>query len=342
MLTTAFDELDLQLLHGLQIAPRVPWAQAARILGTSPVTLMSRWDRLRDEGLAWVVAHPSGEGDVLTAFVDVDIEPGRQSEVVATLVLDPRALSIEQSARGRDLRITVMARDLGSLSRFVLDDLPRVPGVRRQRTSLALQIHRQGRDWRLQSLDQHQREGFEIARRQSTAPAGPLPRDPQPIIDLLAADGRAGAADIARSAGRNPATMRRHLARVVGSGLLSFRCEIAQDPTLWGLHCTWLARVPEESKERTVAALATLHELRLCVSTSGETNLLVSVWARSPSDLMRLERLLGDRLPWLSLVESIIMLRTPKRFGWVVDDRGRATGEVVPPVIIGDDDPAVA
>lgn len=111
-------------------------------------------------------------------------------------------------------------------------------------------------------------------------------------------------------------------------------------PTLWGLHCTWLARVPEESKERTVAALATLPELRLCVSTSGETNLLVSVWARSPSDLMRLERLVGERMPWFSLVESVVMLRTPKRFGWVVDDRGRATGEVIPPVVIGDEPPA--
>lgn len=341
MHTSAFDELDLQLLHGLQIAPRVPWAQAARILDTTPVTLMNRWERLRAEGLAWIVAHPSGQGDVLTAFVDIDLAPGRHAQAVAALVRDPRVLSVEQSARGRDLMITVMARDLASLSRFLLDDLPAVPGVQRQRTSLALQIHRQGRDWRLQSLDQAQRDGFESARRQSTAPAGPLPRDPQPIVDLLAADGRAGAAEIARSAGRNPATVRRHLARVVGSGLLSFRCEIAQDPTLWGMHCTWLARVPEESKERTVAALATLPELRLCVSTSGETNLLVSVWARSPSDLMRLERLVGERMPWFSLVESVVMLRTPKRFGWLVDDRGRATGEVIPPLIIGDDpDPA--
>lgn len=335
MQTTAFDELDLQLLHGLQIAPRVPWAQAARILGTTPVTLMNRWERLRTEGLAWVVAHPAGRDDVLTAFVDVDLEPGRHREAIAALVRDPRALSIEQSARGRDLLITVMARDLTSLSGYLLDDLPAVPGVQRQRTSLALQIHRQGWDWRLHSLDQRQREGFEAVLRR-TGPARSLPREPQPIIDALVRDGRAGAADVARATGRNPATLRRHLARVVGSGALTFRCEIAQDPTLWGLHCTWLARVPEEDKERTVAALATLPELRLCVSTSGETNLLVSVWSRSPSDLMRLERLVGERMPWFALVESVVMLRTPKRFGWIVDDRGRATGEVVPPAVIGD------
>lgn len=335
MQTTAFDELDLQLLHGLQIAPRVSWAEAARILGSTPVTLMNRWERLRAEGLAWVVAHPSGGDDVLTAFVDVDLEPGRHREAIAALVRDPCALSVEQSAHGRDLLLTVMARDLTSLSRYLLDDLPSVPGVQRQRTSLALQVHRQGRDWRLHSLDQRQREGFEAARRPTT-PTSSLPRDPQPVIDALVRDGRAGAAEIARATGRNQATVRRHLARVVASGVLSFRCEIGQDPTLWGLHCTWLARVPEEEKERTVAALATLPELRLCVSTSGPTNLLVSVWARSPADLMRLERLVGERMPWFALDESVVMLRTIKRFGWVVDDRGRATGQIVTPTVIGD------
>lgn len=337
MQPTAFDELDLQLLHGLQIAPRVSWARAARILQTSPVTLMGRWDRLRSQGLAWVVAHPSGHDEVLTAFVDVDLEPGAHREAVTALARDPRAMSIEQSARGRDLSLTVMARDLTALSRYLLDVLPSVPGVQRQRARLALQIHRQGRDWRLNTLDTSQREGFEAAR-QHVAPSGRhLPRDPQPIIEALALDGRAGAAEIARATGRNPATVRRHLARIVGSGALSFRCEIAQDPTLWGLNCTWLIRVPEEAKQRAVAALATLPEMRLCVSTTGDTNLLVAVWARSASDLMRLERLLGERMPWLSLVESVVTLRTVKRFGWLVGDGDRATGEVVAPAVIGDE-----
>lgn len=62
----------------------------------------------------------------------------------------------------------------------------------------------------------------------------------------------------------------------------------------------------------------------------------MSVWARSPSDLMRLERLVGERMPWFALVESVVMLRTTKRFGWVVDERGRATGRLVPPRVIGD------
>lgn len=334
MQTSAFDELDLQLLHGLQIAPRVPWAQAARILGTTPATLVARWGRMRREGLAWIVAHPSGlVGDVTTAFVEVDCEPGRRHESVAALVQDRRAMSVEETAHGRDLQMTVMTPDLRTLSRFLLDDLPALPGVRDVRASLALQLHRQGRDWRLQALEPRQVAAFESSAAQAVG-GGALPRDPRPILTALEQDGRGSAAEIARIIGRDPSTVRRQLAQVLASGTLSFRCEIAQDPALWELHCTWLARVPEAEKARTVAALSTLPELRLLASISGESNLLVSAWTRSPADLMRVERLICDRLPWLTLSESIIVLRTAKRMGWLVDERGRATGEVVIPDVL--------
>lgn len=332
MQSTAFDERDLKLIHGLQIAPRVPWAEAARILGSTPSTLAARWDRMRSEGLAWIAAHPSGlVGDLMTGFVEVDCAPGRHDEAIVALQQDPRAVTIEQSARGRDLLLTVMTPDLASFSRFVLDDLPRVPGVQRQQAFLATQIHRQGRDWRLNTLDREQQAGFEAAARQSRAGEARPPGDAAPLIHVLGLDGRASAAELARATGRNPATVRRQLPRLLGSGVLSFRCEVAQDASMWGLQCTWLARVPEQEKERTVAALTTLPELRLCVSTTGETNLFVSVWARSQSDLLRLERLVGEKLPWLAMVESVVNLRTAKRMGWIIDERGRATGEVVVP-----------
>ena len=334
--TSMFDEDDMRLLHGLQIAPRIPWAEAARILGSTPATLMNRWERLRGQGLAWIVSHPSGlAGDVLTAFVEVDCEPGRHREAIYALAQDPRAMTIEQMAHGRDLMLTVMTPDLAALSRYLLDDLPAVPGVRHQRAFLALDIHRQGRDWQLQTLDRAERQGFEAAVRHAEPPTGRLPRDPWPILTELGRNGRASAAEIARRTGRNPATVRRQVATVISSGVLSFRCEVAQDPALWGLHCTWLARVPEVEKERTVAALGTLPELRLLVTISGEFNLFVSVWTRSPAELLRVERTVGERLPWLEIGESIVVLRTVKRMGWLIDEGGRGTGEVVVPAVLG-------
>ena len=46
---------------------------------------------------------------------------------------------------------------------------------------------------------------------------------------------------------------------------------------------------------------------------------------------LRIERTLGEHLPWLRLRDNAINLRTPKRMGWLLDRSGRATGRVVPP-----------
>ncbi len=53
-------EEDLALIHALQIAPRLSWADAAEILGVHATTLAARWERLRSGGAAWITAHLIG------------------------------------------------------------------------------------------------------------------------------------------------------------------------------------------------------------------------------------------------------------------------------------------
>jgi DNA-binding Lrp family transcriptional regulator len=223
-----------------------------------------------------------------------------------------------------------MTPSLPALSRFVLDDLSRVPGVRRTRTHLTSAIHSQARDWRLNALDRHQRAAFERHAAGSTQRGAGPPADAWPLIEALTRDGRATAADLARVTGRNPATMRRQLPRLIASGLLAFRCEVAQVASQWPITCTFVARVPVAEHRRTAAALATLAELRLCVSATGGSNFLFTVWVRSLQRLLELEQLLAEKLPWMGVVESAVTLRTRKRMGWMLDDDSRATGEVIP------------
>lgn len=333
MNSATLDERDLQLVNALQIAPRANWADTARILGSTPATLVSRWERLREAGAVWITAHPGGRmRELLIAFVELDCVPGRKPEVLATLCRDPRAVTIEESARGRDLLLTVMTPDLASLTRFVLDDLAQLPGVQRHRTSFAKELHVQGNAWRLGALDAARRAAFEaLARSPASRSASEPPREAWPLIEGLARDGRSSAADLARMTGRNPATVRRQLARLVSSGILSFRCELAQGHSRWPVNCTYLARVPAAEHHRSVASLKTMPELRLCVSTTGETNMMFAVWVASVGELMTLEQRLGKHLPWLDIVDSAVILRTVKRMGWLLDERGAATGEVVVP-----------
>lgn len=326
------DELDLQLLHGLQVAPRVSWSDAARILGSTPATLASRWHRLRSQGLAWVTAHPGGNyRHVTLALVEVDCQPGARAEVIEALCADPLVVTVEESTRGRDLLLTVITPGLGLLSSFLLDGLEALPGIARHRCSVATAVHRHGSDWRLDALDPSQEQAFRAGTRRSPASAGPPPAGSWPLIQELAHDGRASAADLARATDRNPATVRRQLARLLDSEVLSFRCELAAEVSGWSVSSTWSARVPPAEADGIVAALGTLPELRMCLSTTGSTNIAMTIWTRSVADIPRIERLLTERLPSLVLHDTAINLRTPKRMGWLLDDAGRTTGGVVVP-----------
>jgi DNA-binding Lrp family transcriptional regulator len=327
------DEKDLRLLHGLQIAPRIPWTEAARILGTTATSEAARWAGLRDRGLAWITAHPGGTYRRVTlALVEVDCLPGARRAVVDAVCADPRAVTVEESTRGRDLLLTVITEDLAALTEYVLDDLEALPGVARQRTYVATAVHRHGSHWRLDALNSVEEAAFEtVARRETAAVPTTPPRDAWPLIEALATDGRSSAADLARATGRNPATTRRQLARLLTSDLLSFRCELASEVSSWTVSSTWTAHVEPADHRKTVRALATMPELRMCISTTGDANLAMTFWTRSPHDMLRIERTLGEHLPWLRLRDNAINLRTPKRMGWLLDSSGRSTGRVVPP-----------
>lgn len=158
----AIDERDLELLHALQIAPRVSWTDAARILGASRATLAERWQRLCAAGLAWVTAHPGGSyRNVTLALVEVDCVPGARARVVEAVCRDPRAVTVEESTRGRDLLLTVVTADLAGLTGFLLDELETLDGVARQRSYVATTVHRHGSHWRLDALSPDQQAAFE-------------------------------------------------------------------------------------------------------------------------------------------------------------------------------------
>jgi len=328
---SGLDETDLALLHALQIAPRVSWAEAARVLRVGQTVLAARWERLRSQGLAWVTAHPGGSyRHVTLALIEVDCLPGQRRSVVQAVCADPRAVTVEESTRGRDLLLTVITEDLAALTRFALDDLESLPGVERQRTYVATAVHRHGSHWRLDALTPDQVGTLEAVAFRAAAPARP-PVDAWPLIQQLAVDGRRTAADIARLTGRNLATVRRQLGNLLRADLLSFRCELAAAVSGWSVSSTWTAHVEPADQQRTVAALATLPELRMCLSTTGDANIMMTVWTRALHDIQRIERLFGERLPWMRIRENAVNLRTPKRMGWILDAKGRATGEVIVP-----------
>ena len=65
-----YEELDRRLVNVLQIDPRASWAKVGKVLGVSPTTVAHRWQRLVDDGIAWITACPN-LNQQMTAIVEV-------------------------------------------------------------------------------------------------------------------------------------------------------------------------------------------------------------------------------------------------------------------------------
>ncbi len=216
--------------------------------------------------------------------------------------------------------------------------LPRfkeIRGLLKYRTSLCTRLHSGGYAWRLNILDKAKQAalkalaGPEAAGSPAPVAGAPLPSSHLDLIPFLARDGRAGAADIARSLGRSPATVQRQLNRVLSSGLLSFRCEIAQKLSGYPVSCQWFANVPPGQHEAAAAELRSLRTVRLSASTTGSTNFVILMWLHSLADVMNAELALQQRIPQIELVESVVILNTAKRVGWMLNPDSTASGAVV-------------
>lgn len=329
-------EEDLALVNALQIAPRLSWADAAEVLGVHATTLAARWERLTAAGAAWVTAHPMGDPQKMClAFVDVECELHRRAEVTQALAAVPEIVTVEEAASNRDLMLTVIT---GSLQHFtaVASKLHAIEGLVKYQTSLATRLHTGAYAWRINVLNRSQLQALRAlagpeaaASAPSAAVREPLPASHLALLPFLSRDGRATAADIARALDRHPATVQRQLNRVLASGMLSFRCEIAQRYSGFPVTCHWFANVPPGQHEAAAEELRSFRNVRLSASTTGRTNFVIIMWLQSLADVMTAELALQQRIPGIELVESVVMLRTVKRVGWMLNPDSTASGDVV-------------
>lgn len=332
-------EEDLQLINALQIAPRISWSDAARILGAHATTLAARWDRLKASGAAWSTAHLMGDPkQMCLALVEVDCEMKLRGDVTAALSAIPEVVTVEEAASNRDLMLTVITPTLSHFSDNVMPQFREIPGLTKYQTSLCTRLHAGGYAWRLNVLDKSQKTALQALagpEAAGPAPAGnqgaPLPRSHLDLIPFLARDGRAAAADISRALGRSPATVQRQLNRVLASQVLSFRCEIAQKYSGYPVTCQWFANVPAGQHEAAAAELRGFRNIRLSASTTGRTNFVILMWLHSLADVMNAEQALQLRIPGIELVESVVVLNTAKRVGWMLNPDSTATGVVIVP-----------
>lgn len=325
------DEVDLALIGALQIQPRATWSKLAMALGESPNSLARRWERISADGFAWISVHLRSSRSWPVALVEADLAPGASGTAHRALLREPQVLTVELMTYGRDLFLIVTGTDLDDVTRFVIDRLHAIPGLTRIRTHLVADMHVDASQWRLGSLAPTQVAALtdEASGSAATPTLDEIPQTHVDLIRALSADARASASQLAATVGRPESTVRRQLSALLRSGLLTFRCDIAHELTGWSVIVAWWLRVAERHRSEVVSALASDRRVRLCCSLAGPSNVFVNMWLRSPADTMEVRARL-EAMPGVEVTDLAVVLRVPKRVGWLLDDAGRATGESVP------------
>ncbi|SFN87534.1 DNA-binding transcriptional regulator, Lrp family [Geodermatophilus obscurus] len=322
----ALDEDDLALAEALQRDPRAPWTTVAEVVGTNAVTASRRWERLRTTGAAWVTGTPgpgSHHAQVL-AYVDVTCMPSEKTRVAHELARDAHALSVDITAGGRDLLLTVAAVDLPTLGSYLLERLDRVPGVTGTRARIATRLHAEGSTWRLGVLPANGATGAAIPFIRPAV----LDEVDRELMSALGEDGRASYAALAAATGISQPTARRRVDRLIGSGAVILRTEVAAPLAGLPVMVVLSADAPAARLDDVASRLGRLRQVRLSATLAGTPSLLVTAWLPSLEEVHRFEQELVHQVPEADVVDRLVVLRSIKRMGRLLDTWGRATGTV--------------
>lgn len=325
-------ELDLALVNALQLRPRASWVELAGPLGTTATTLARRWERLSKAGLAWVAAAPGREfgRSRCISYVMIRSDPNARSHVVENLAQWPEVATIEVATGGHDINIDVLTRDLRELDRFLTEKVFSAPGVTSVSILLTTSLYLESSRWRLRSLDQGQLNVLNkgtMSLKQANY-AIDLDELDRSLLDHLVHDGRLSWAELAWLTGASTATARRRVNRLISSGIVTFRCEIAHSLAGWPIQASVLAQAPAVDVDSICRVMATWPECRFVAAVTGTANIYATFWVHDLGGLQRLEANTSSKLPSLTVVDRMVALSTPKRMGHLCDQEGRRIGIV--------------
>ncbi|WP_211359835.1 Lrp/AsnC family transcriptional regulator [Actinocorallia herbida] len=326
------DEIDLALINALQVTPRADWSALGRALGVDPSTAARRWDRLHRAGLAWVtcVLGPALHGGYCMAYVEISCEPGAAEPVAVALSARAEVRYVYRLTGEHALLVVLGLLSPAELAGALEHLVEPLPGVRSVRAELRTAAYGEASRWRLRSLEPSQRQA--LGSPSPAAPPTPVAVDEidRELYRLLHEDGRMTYAALADRASISEPTARRRLKRLLATGMLRPRCEVAQSVTGWPVTAVLRASAAPRDLDSAGRALATLPDVRSACALTGPRNLLLVVWLRSVEDLPRLEAQLTERAPGAVLADRAVCLRTLKQMGRLLDPDGRAVGATPP------------
>jgi DNA-binding Lrp family transcriptional regulator len=324
------DPVDERIIHAVQVAPRAPWSTLAPVVGISPVTMARRWEQLRARGTVYVTGYGWNAGAVL-ALIAIECRPGLTLDVARELAEDREAFTIDLTAGGRDIMVSLLLSDTRALASWTFGRIQQVKGIRSVRTHLVSDIVTDARGWQLRALS---RDEVATIRNRVRTPAVSMPRltgaEMEGVVEALAVDGRASATDIAVRAGISARRARETVAAMMATPRYSVRVDVVREQTPWPVYIWYFLQVPADKVAKVGPLLSRLPEARLVVTTASQYNVIMAAWLRSLHDVQEVEGVLEERLPGVRILDRSVVLGTVKHLGHIIDDDGYATGETVP------------
>lgn len=129
------DDTDRRILRQLLADPEAPRAGLANRAGVTPATLWRRLEKLRDTGVLLGEAaridwrRLGWEVEVSLRFTLDKTEPGAFDAFIAAARAVPEVIEIQTFLGSVDLRLSVIARDMGDWQRIYRDHILTLPHV---------------------------------------------------------------------------------------------------------------------------------------------------------------------------------------------------------------------
>lgn len=331
--SSTLDRLDTQIIRALQVSPRAPFSVIADVLAVSEQTVARRYRRLGRDGVLRIigVVDPNALGQS-SWIVRIQSRPSGTESLAAALAQRDDVGWVTLSAGGSEVVCAVRSRTREARDDLLVQRLPRTTPV--LGVAAAVVLHRfvggGGDDWAALApvlTDEQTRRLCAPTPGRPDAPATvTLEPSDEPMLALLAADGRATYGALAAAAGISEGRAMRRLTTLLELGVAYLDIDLSA--AALGFHALanlWLTVTPAELANAG-EALSREQEVAFAAAISGPHNLTAAVTCRDLDGLYRFITAKVGAIAGVQTMEVSPVLRHVKQAGALVSgDRLGAT-----------------
>ncbi|MFI7547793.1 Lrp/AsnC family transcriptional regulator [Actinoplanes sp. NPDC049599] len=329
------DRLDRQILQGLRLAPRVPFARLAAVLAVSEQTVARRYQRMRTAGLIRVFGQANPERLPGTTYWTLRIycRPGTAATTAQALARRTDTSWVTIGAGGVELSCTVQVTEGRDGPEGLLHHLPRAANV------LSLSAHqvlhrfvgRGETDWiagddqlgadQLERLLDGTEPGMPVGEDLRVAARGDARVEPgdRPLLRALATDGRTGYAALAAVTGWTQRRVALRLGALIEAEAVYFDTEVAA--TLMGFRAAaslWITVAPADLAA-VGARLADHRQLAWAAAVTGTATITAAALCRDAQELYRYLTTEVAAIPEIRTCETVPVQSRVKHAVSIVD-----------------------